>query len=1049
MKKILLILCVFNLCSCLCAQEATVKEFEREMTTYPFSDPNPVPQPDNLYYPYFRFDGFSTKSVRKKWKIVELENPYIRVTLFPEIGGKIWGAVDKTSQKEFIYTNSVVKFRDIAMRGPWVSGGIEYNFGIIGHAPTSATPVDYMVKEKEDGSVSCYLSAIEFVTHTTWVIEVNLAKDKGYFTTRTIWYNGSSLDQPYYQWMNAAYKAEGDVRFCYPGTHYIQHSGQLFPFPKDEEGRDLSWYKNNGFGSDKSWHVLGFYNDFYGAYWYDDDFGSVHHAAYDEKLGMKIFLWSQARDGAIWEDLLTDTNGQYVELQSGRMYSQPTTESAHSPFKHPAFLPGATDEWTEYWYPVKQTKGLVKASRIGALNVCREDDSLKVFFSPVQNLNKTIRFFAGEKEIHSEVLQVSVLKTWKKSFPLSGKWANAGLKIIVGDNELIYSEKRSDNEINRPKEIPSDFDWESVYGLYIKGEQWMNQKFFSRAETCLVEALEKDKYFAPALIRLASLYLREAKYKEAVELVRRALSLNTYDGEANYLYGLINLKLEKYTDAKDGFSIASYSPAYRSEAYFKLATCFMREKEWGKAEEYANKSLLYNRKNLDALRVLSVCYRKSGKQDALKKQIKNILAEFPLDHITRYEHYLLQGTSVDAQNVFTSLIRNELPKETYMELSVWYEEIGCVDEAIDLLSFVPDYPLACYKKAWLLNKKGDMEQAKRWIGKADGVSPAFVFPFRPENLQPLIWATSQSQSWKPKFYLAILKHTFREKEEASALLSTCKDVDFMPFYLYRASFKHGEERLADLLQAEKCDKDWRVGLELMKYYRSKKNWKKAEETASWYVRKYPLNYVIGLQYAKILCEAGDYNRCISLLKKITVLPNEGAYAGRGIYRDAYLNLAINCMDKNKNKALEYIGKSKIWIENLGVGKPYDNRIDYRLENYLEAYISAPGKARSLLQQVAEVKKDRHSFESADLLSVWALRSLGREKEADEWVASWNKDKGDWVKEWCVSVYNRDSLHVELFRENRIEQQEKTPWESTYGDRNLELILRLKRILLSR
>lgn len=341
MKYVIVVICLFYSCFYLQSQQATVRELEKEMTTYPFGDPDPVPKPDNLYYPYFRYDGFSAEAIQRKWKTVELENEYIRVTLFPEIGGKIWGATDKTSQKEFIYTNSVVKFRDIAMRGPWVSGGIEFNFGIIGHAPTSATPVDYMIKEKEDGSVSCYISAMEYVTHTTWVVEVNLPKDKAYFTTHMIWSNGSSLDQPYYQWMNAAYQSKGNLQFCYPGTHYIKHSGELYPFPIDKENRDISWYKNNGFESDKSWHVLGFYNDFYGAYWHDEDFGSIHHAAYDEKLGMKIFLWSQARDGAIWEKLLTDTDGQYVELQSGRMYSQPATESAYSPFKHSAFLPGA------------------------------------------------------------------------------------------------------------------------------------------------------------------------------------------------------------------------------------------------------------------------------------------------------------------------------------------------------------------------------------------------------------------------------------------------------------------------------------------------------------------------------------------------------------------------------------------------------------------------------------------------------------------------------------------------------------------------------------
>lgn len=130
---------------------ATVSESVQTVKTYPFSDPDPVADPSDLFYPYFRFDGFAAKGVDKEWKVVALENDYIKLTLFPEIGGKIWGAVDKTSQKEFIYNNHVVKFRDIAMRGPWTSGGIEFNFGIIGHAPTSVHLSDYMTGRKPTG----------------------------------------------------------------------------------------------------------------------------------------------------------------------------------------------------------------------------------------------------------------------------------------------------------------------------------------------------------------------------------------------------------------------------------------------------------------------------------------------------------------------------------------------------------------------------------------------------------------------------------------------------------------------------------------------------------------------------------------------------------------------------------------------------------------------------------------------------------------------------------------------------------------------------------
>ncbi|MCX5761062.1 MAG: DUF5107 domain-containing protein, partial [Gemmatimonadetes bacterium] len=105
---------------------ATVREYRQSFPTYPFGDPNPIPVVGRIY-PYFRFDGFAATAVSRDWKVVALENDYIRVLILPEIGGKIWAAIEKKSERSFIYYNRAVKFRDIAMRGPWTSGGIEAN----------------------------------------------------------------------------------------------------------------------------------------------------------------------------------------------------------------------------------------------------------------------------------------------------------------------------------------------------------------------------------------------------------------------------------------------------------------------------------------------------------------------------------------------------------------------------------------------------------------------------------------------------------------------------------------------------------------------------------------------------------------------------------------------------------------------------------------------------------------------------------------------------------------------------------------------------------
>lgn len=1044
MKKMLILLCATSLLQPLFAQQATVTETVETVKTYPFSDPDPVADPSDLFYPYFRFDGFSAKGINRQWKVVSLENDYIKLTLFPEIGGKIWGAVDKTTGKEFIYNNHVVKFRDIAMRGPWTSGGIEFNFGIIGHAPTSSTPIDYVTRQKPDGSVSCYVSSYELVTRTLWTVEVNLPKDKAYFTTTTTWHNSSSIDQPYYQWMNAGYPTAGNAEFCYPGTNYIGHGGELHSFPLDEQGRDISWYEKNDFGNSKSYHIVGKYNDFYGAYWHDNDFGSIHHAGYDEKLGMKIFLWGLSREGGIWEDLLTDTNGQYIELQSGRMYNQPASNSSLTPYKHTAFGPQATDRWTEYWFPVKGIKGVSKASRIGALNVLREDGFLKLYFSPLQKLSTTIKLYEGEKEMNSIPLNCGVLETWKDSIPLNKAVAAGRLKVVVGEDLLVYSEVPSDNITSRPKQLPADFDWSSAYGLYTQGEQWMNQKVLDKAEKFLLASLEKDPYFVPALTDLASLYYRQGRYDEALARCKTALSINTYDGDVNYLYGLCNMALGNHTDAKDGFSVASYSPRVRSAAYEKLAEMYLMDRNWAKAEHYALRSKEFNQMNLSADHVLMVVYRKTNQPEKAKALIDPLLEDLPLYHAARFEQLYQGEGSGHPIDDLQSLIRNELPFETYMELAEWYESVGCTEEALSLLSCAGNYPIALYKQAYLLHQAGNDDESRGMLQRAGALSPAMVFPFRPSSLKALEWAKTVQPDWKIDYYEALIRWANQDKAKALELLENCGEADYAPFYLSRASLKEGESRLADLLKAEQIEMSWRTGFALINHYVANNQWQKAVETG----KKYPSNYYIGLKYAKALCETGQYQPCISLLSRMQVLPNEGSYAGRAVYREANLYRAMEQLShKNYKQVVKSVETSKEWPENLGVGKPYDNMIDNRLEDYLEAKAAAgqgdSRKTSALLAAVADYTISRSHFESGNLLSALALRESGKVQEADHMVAAWSTDfPENRVVQWCTAIYRGEKEKAVGMLQSRNDQTNTTPWEASFRDSNFDLIVRL-------
>ena len=328
------------------AQNAQIREEVRTLKTYQFSDPDPIPvlSKNPKIYPYHRFDAYSQEGKDQDWKVVVLENEYIEVYVLPESGGKVWGAIEKSTGEEFLYKNEVMKFRNISMRGPWTSGGIEFNFGIIGHSPATATPVNYITKNNDDGSVTCVVGNFYIPSRTYWRVAITLPKDKAFFETKVTWYNPTPVHQAYYNWMTGAAVASNDLEFFIPGNQYLTHPGESKSWPMDGE-RKIFKYNENNYGPSKSYHIVGEYNDFFGGYYNNKKFGYGHWANYEEMPGQKLWLWALSRSGGIWEDLLTDTDGQYIEFQAWRQFSQYSPGDHQNPVTKVSFQPNATDIW--------------------------------------------------------------------------------------------------------------------------------------------------------------------------------------------------------------------------------------------------------------------------------------------------------------------------------------------------------------------------------------------------------------------------------------------------------------------------------------------------------------------------------------------------------------------------------------------------------------------------------------------------------------------------------------------------------------------------------
>ncbi len=568
--------------------QVTVKEYFQELETYNFHDPDPVPIfiKNPKIYPYFTFDGYSTNSILKKFKVVEIENKYIKVYILPEVGGKVWGAIDKTSGEEFIYKNEVVKYRNISMRGPWTSGGIEFNFGIIGHHPSTATPVDYLIKKNDDESISCFVGNIDLPSRSQWRVEIKVKNNQASFLTNALWYNPTPINQSYYNWMTAAAPAREDLEFFTPGHLYLEHSGNVKNWPFDIQGRDLSKYKNNNFGPSKSYHIVGEYNDFFGGYYKNSGYGFGHWGKYEEIPGQKLWLWSQSRAGGIWEDLLTDNDGQYIEFQAGRLLVQYQPTKDKNPISNVNFEPYAVDKWREAWFPLRKIEGLSEASEYGALHVQKIKNNIQVKINPFIEIDSEMIVLVDDKTHYQEKISLSPMDVFTTEFKVEN---DKKYEIIINDLDLHYISDKSVKRLDRS--FSSENSGISTdQRLLLEAKENISYRQYDEAKEKLEKLIEKDKYNLEAISYLGELYYRSGLYDKSLNLVKEGLQIDTYHPSLNYIAGISYKKLGDLTNSKESLGWAARSIKYRSNAYSQIADIYLKEKKFIEAIKYANKS---------------------------------------------------------------------------------------------------------------------------------------------------------------------------------------------------------------------------------------------------------------------------------------------------------------------------------------------------------------------------------------------------------------------------------------------------------------------------
>ena len=916
---------------------AAVVEQSESIRTYPFSDPDPVPifarssmwgQGTRLY-PYFVFDRFTAEPVDKSWTVVRLKNPSIEVAVLPEAGGKVWGAKENTTGRDFLYWNHVLKFRQIALRGPWTSGGIEWNFGVVGHAPSTATPVDYILRRDPDGSASCVVGTMDLASRTRWSVTITLPKDGAVFETRARWVNPTPFSQSYYAWSCAAVKAADDLKYIFPGQWFIGHdySVPLESWPVDRTGRDLSWYRNNATPGSKSYFTVGEYEDFYGGWYEKSDTGFGHWSPYEDMPGRKVWIWDQSPSGEIWVDLLTDKDGQYTEPQAGRLLNQSD---------HGEFAPGAADRWREVWFPYRGIGPMTKASPDAALSASRKADALELGLFALRPIADDLTVRAAGREVFKERLILRPEQVWKKSVPLQGVSTSDALEVRLGA-KLVFETVPAADSLERPLHfsLPSGSTAEA---LFLQARGLERERRLPEALDRYLAAIAEEPLHVRALTRAAELYTRRGEPARGLEFAGRALAVSMYDPEANYVYAVAARRMGRFVDAKETLGWAARSPQFKTVALVQSAEIALVEKDFTRALDTARRGLETDATNVNALEIEAVAER-LGQRIADARTTLDRLGELdPLDHLGRFERYLLSRKPADLEGC-RALIRNELPHETWLEMATFYARLGLVSDAVEALKAAPAQATVLYTLAYLLRESAPADSVA-FLDKASAVSPFLVFPFREEEIAVFSWALAARPSdWKPKYYLSLILWGKGRIDEARDLFEMIEDADFAPFYIARASFFERSDPVraaGDYRKAAELDaSSWRARHTLTAFLLRQGQNDEALGSARKAAADFPSEVPLQVDLAEALLAAGDPHEAATVLDTVAALPYEGASDIHGLYVRAHLGIGLETMKKGAwADAVQALELSKLYPEKLGTGTPFHP--DSRMQDYLIA-----------------------------------------------------------------------------------------------------------------
>ena len=940
-----------------------------------------------VVYPHPVIEQIADEKTDQEYQAVFLENDFLRIMILPELGGRIQRACDKVRGRDFIYYNQVIKPALVGLAGPWISGGIEFNWPQH-HRPSTYSPVDFTIEENADGSRTVWVNEVEILFRTKGMAGFTLYPDKAYLEIKGKVFNRTPFPQTFLWWANPAVRVNEHYQSVFPPDVYAvfdhgKRDVSDFPIATGvyykvdyAPGTDISRYANIPVPT--SYMAIRSEYDFMGCYEHDTRAGMLHVANHHLSPGKKQWTWGNSDFGQAWDRNLTDADGPYIELMTGVFTDNQPDFSWLQPNEEKSF--------EQYFMPYTQVGVVKNATKEAMLNLEWAGGTLRLsVYATAVHKDVRIRLLKKGVLIKEFIAEISPYHVFDEVFSPGEAGEPEDWKLVVEDNagRVLVSWQAGaggsgsgadggKKEIPQPAEaakLPAEI--EQVEDLFLNG---LHLEQYRHATFNPIDYYEEGLRRSPDDIRcnnaMGLLLLRRGQFAGAEPYFRRAVASitrrnpNPYDGEPYYNLGW-SLKLQgRLDESYDAFYKAVWNDAWQHSGFLSLARIAAAKGQWTEALGLVEKSLIRNYHSPVTRHLKTALLRKSGSLDGIAAFIRESLKIDPFNYGCLFEQYLLYKQlnyiepAKGVGDAMRTLMRGAV--NNYLELALDYAQAGLYEEAGEVLEFFGDsnYPLVWYYRGWFASQQGRREEALNYYRLGAAKDPALCFPNKIEEVLILQDAMRLNpDDARAPYYLGNLWYDKRQYPEAIASWSQAARLDGQFPTVFRnlalaAYNKLGDkgQALASMERAFSLDtRDARVLMELDQLYRiTGRPFAERLQLLESHPGLVQQRDDLYLERVTLYNDMGAYETAKSLVAARKFHPWEGG-EGKvvGQFLLCHLGLARQALlRRDYRQALELLTAASSYPENLGEGKLYgapENDLHYLLGCVYEG-LRQPDKA---------------------------------------------------------------------------------------------------------